>query len=46
MVEQWMHALFGCQEGVNEIKRIKLKRFCGEFCVISLFLRKFILGVT
>ena len=26
-------------------KRITLKRFCGEFCVISLFLLKLILGV-
>ena len=45
-IEHWMHALFECPEDVNENNKVTLKRFCDEFCVISLFLRKLILGVT
>ena len=43
-VEQCMHALFECPEDVNEIT--KNHTISGEFCVISLFLQKLILGVT
>ena len=45
-VEQSMHALFECQEDVTEISKNHTKAVSGEFCVISLFLRKLILGVT
>ena len=45
-VEQCLHALFQCQEDVNEITKNHTKAVSGEFCVISLFLRKLILGVT
>ena len=45
-VEQCLHALFECQECVNEITKNHTKAVSGEFCVISLFLRKLILGVT
>ena len=45
-VEQCLHALFECHEGVNEITKNHTKAVSGEFCVISLFLRKLILGVT
>ena len=41
-----MHALFECPENVNEITKIHTKAMSGEFCVISLFLRKLISGVT
>ena len=39
-VEQCLHALFECQEDVNEITKNHTKVVSGEFCVISLFLRK------
>ena len=45
-VEQCMHALFECLEDVNEITKKHTKAGSGEVCVISLFLRKLILGVT
>ena len=45
-VEKCLHALFECQEDVNEIKKNRTKAVSGEFCVVSLFLRKLILGVT
>ena len=45
-VDQCVHALFECQEDVNEITKNHTKAVSGEFCVISLFLRKLILGVT
>ena len=45
-VEQCWHALFECQEDVNEISKNHTKAVSGEFCVISLFLQKLILGVT
>ena len=45
-VEQCLHALFQCQEDVNEITQNHNKAVSGEFCVISLFLRNSILGVT
>ena len=44
--EQCLHALFECQEDVNEITRNHTKAVSGEFCVISMFLRKLILEVT
>ena len=44
-VESCLHALFECQEDVNEITKNQTKAVSGEFCVISLFLRKLILGV-
>ena len=46
LVEKCLHALFECQEDVNEITKNHTKAVSGEFCVISLFLRKLILGVT
>ena len=45
-VEQCMHALFECQDGVNKITKNNTKVVSGEFCAISLFLQKLILGVT
>ena len=45
-VKQCLHALFECQEDVNEITKNHTKAVSGEFCVVSLFLRKLILGVT
>ena len=45
-VEQWMHGLFECPEDVNKITKNHTKAVFGEFCVISLFLQKLILGVT
>ena len=39
-----MHALFECPENVNEITKNHSKAVSGEFCVISLFLQKLILG--
>ena len=45
-VEQCMHALFECIEDVNEITKYYTKSVSGEFCVISLFLQKLILGFT
>ena len=42
-VEQCLHALFECQGDVNEIIKNHTKAVSGEFCVISLFLRKLIL---
>ena len=44
-IEQCLYALFECQEYVNEITKNQTKSVSGEFCVISLFLRKLILGV-
>ena len=44
-VEQCVHVLFECQD-VNELTKNQTKVVSGEFCVISLFLRKLILGVT
>ena len=44
-VEQCMHALFECSEDVKEIKKNHTKAVSGEFCMISLFLQKLILGV-
>ena len=41
-----MHALFKCLEDVNEITKNHIKVVSGEFCRISLFLQKLILGVT
>ena len=41
-----MHTLFSCPEYVNELTKNYTKAFSGEFCVISLFLQKLILGVT
>ena len=41
-----MHALFECQEDVNETTKNHTKAVSGEFCVISLFFQKLILGVT
>ena len=46
-VEQCMHALFEFPEDVYEItKNHTYKAVSGEFCVISLFLQTFILGVA
>ena len=45
-VEQSLHALFEYQEGVNERTKNHTKAVSGDFCVISLFSRKLILGVT
>ena len=39
-----MHALFECPEDANEITKNLTKVVSGEFCVISLFLQKFIKG--
>ena len=39
-----MHALFEYPEDVNEITMTHTKAVSGEFCVISLFLQKMILG--
>ena len=40
-----LHALLECPEYVNEITNNHTKAVSGEFCVISLFLQKLILGV-
>ena len=45
-VEQCMQVLFECPEDVNEITKNHTKAVSGEFCMISFFLQKFILGVT
>ena len=45
-VEQRLHALFECQEDVNEITNNHTKAVSGELCFVSMFLRKLILGVT
>ena len=45
-VKQCTHALLECQDDANEITKIHAKVVSGEFCVISLFLQKIILGVT
>ena len=45
-VEQFMHALFECPEDVNGITNNHTIAVSGEFCVISLFLKNLILGVT
>ena len=45
-VELCLHALFGYQEDVNDIRKNHTKAVSGEFCVISLFLQKLISGVT
>ena len=39
-----MHALFECLEDVIEITKKHTKAVSGEFCLISLFLHKLILG--
>ena len=44
-VDQCLHALFECQEDVNEITKNHTKAFYGEFSMISLFLRKLNSGV-
>ena len=44
--EQCLHALFECQEDVKEITKNHTKSVSVEFYVVSLFLRKLILGVT
>ena len=44
-VEQWVYALFECQEDVNEKTKNHTKAVSGD-CVISLLLRKLILGFT
>ena len=44
-VEQCMHALSECLEDVNELTKNHNNAVSGEFCVISLFLQKLILGV-
>ena len=46
LVEQCLHALFECQEDVDEITKNHTEAVSGDFYVISLFLRKLILGVT
>ena len=40
-----MHGLLDCPEDVNEITKSHTKAVSGEFCMISVFLRKMILGV-
>ena len=45
-VEQCTHALFECPDTVKEITKNHTKAVSGEFCAISMFLQKFILGVT
>ena len=45
-VEQCMQTLFECPEDINEITKSHTKAISGEFCLISLFLQKMILGVT
>ena len=44
-VEQYTHALFESQDDVNEITKNHTKAVSGEFCVISSFLQKLILGI-
>ena len=44
-IEQCLHPLFECQEYVNEITKSHTKSVSAEFCMISLFLWKLILGV-
>ena len=39
-VKQCLDALFECQEHVNEITKNHTKAVSGEFCVISVVLRK------
>ena len=36
-VEQYLHALFECQEDVNEITKNHIKAVSCEFCVIFFF---------
>ena len=43
-VEQCTHALFECPKDVNEITKNHNTAVSGEFCEISLFLQKYILG--
>ena len=45
LVEKCMHTLFESPEDVNEITKKHTKAVSGEFCVISTFLQKLILGV-
>ena len=45
-VERCTHALFECQEDVNEITMNHTKAATCEFCVTSLYLHTLILGVT
>ena len=40
------HALFECPEDVNKLTKNHTKAVSGEFCLITLFLQKMILGVT
>ena len=44
--KQCMFSLNECPEDVNEITKNHTEVVFGEFCVISLFLRKLILWVT
>ena len=44
-VEQCMHALFECPEDVDEITKNHTIVVSGEYCVVSLFLQKLIIGV-
>ena len=46
LVEECTHALLEYPEDVNEITKNHTKAVSGEFCVISLFLQKIILGVA
>ena len=41
-----MHVVNECPEDVNEVTKNHTKIVSDEFCAISLFLRKLILGVT
>ena len=43
-VEQCTHALFECPDDIHEITKNHTKVVSGEFCGISLFLQKWILG--
>ena len=45
-MKQCLHALYECQGDVNEITKNHTKAVSGAFCVISLFLRKLIIGFT
>ena len=40
-----MHTLFECPEDVNEITKNHTKAIFGKFCVISLFLQNWFLGL-
>ena len=45
-VEQFRNALFEFPEDVNEITKNHTKVVSGEFCMMFLFFKKLILGVT